>query len=97
MEENHERLAYSYEHKALALQQLGRYSEAFVWHGMNLHILENHHADDRVGFLLALVNKSWAMWKSGRLTETATLLENVIKEAQLILEKNAEEYQACRV
>lgn len=97
MEEHHEQLAYSYEHKALALQQLGRYSEAFIWHGKNLEILENHHANDRAGLLLAYVNKSWAMWKTGRLVETATLLEGIVKEAQLLLDKNSDEFQARRV
>ncbi|KAK5626724.1 hypothetical protein RRF57_002439 [Xylaria bambusicola] len=55
------------------------------------------HSDDKSGLLLALVNKSWAMWKSDLLNETAVLLESVIKEAQEILNINSEEYQARRV
>ncbi|KAH6621468.1 hypothetical protein B0J18DRAFT_481043 [Chaetomium sp. MPI-SDFR-AT-0129] len=97
MEPNHERLAYAYEHMAVALQQLGDYNGAFIWHARNLHILENFHPEDRAGILLAYVNKSWAMWKSGALSETSVLLEWVLKEAQEILEKNSEEFLACRV
>jgi len=97
MEPKHERLAYAYEHMAVALQQLGDYEGAFVWHARNLHILENFHAEDRSGILLAYVNKSWAMWKSGALSEISTLLEWVLKEAQEILEKNSEQFLARRV
>jgi hypothetical protein len=49
IEENPERLAYAYEHMAVAVQQLGDYETAFVWHGKSLHILENFHAADRSG------------------------------------------------
>ncbi|KAH8907383.1 hypothetical protein BR93DRAFT_977327 [Coniochaeta sp. PMI_546] len=65
LEENPERLAYAYEHMAVAVQQLGDYDTAFLWHGKSLHILENFHAADRSGILLGHVNRSWALWKSG--------------------------------
>ncbi|KAI0105658.1 hypothetical protein GGR51DRAFT_571606 [Nemania sp. FL0031] len=97
IEEHSAGLAYAYEHIGLATQQLGRYAEALSWHGKNIFILENFHSDDKSGLLLALVNKSWAMWKSGLLDETAALLESVIKEAQEILDRNSEQYQARRV
>ncbi|KAI1147559.1 hypothetical protein F4825DRAFT_455381 [Nemania diffusa] len=97
VEEHAAGLAYAYEHMGLATQQLGRYVEAFSWHEKNIFILENFHSDDKSGLLLALVNKSWAMWKSGLLDETAALLESVVKEAQEILTRNMEQYQARRV
>lgn len=97
IEENPERLAYAYEHMAVAVQQLGDYETAFVWHGKSLHILENFHAADKSGILLGHVNKSWALWKFGALDEASRLLELVLVEAQEILEENSEDFQAGRV
>lgn len=97
IEENPERLAYAYEHMAVAVQQPGDYDTAFLWHGKSLHILETFHAADWSGILLGHVNRSWTLWKSGALDEASRLLKLVLVEAQEILEENSEDFQAGRV
>ncbi|PGH08463.1 hypothetical protein AJ80_07862 [Polytolypa hystricis UAMH7299] len=56
---HHLRIAMAYEHMAVGTQQLGKYEEAFTWHGKNLEILLNHHPDAAndisVTYLLELV------------------------------------------
>jgi tetratricopeptide (TPR) repeat protein len=63
------KVAIAYEHMAVATQQLGLYDEAFIWHKNNLQIMRTHYAEDVIGLAMALVNKSWALWKTGKLDE----------------------------
>lgn len=90
-------LSYAYEHMANATQQLGRYQEAFNWQSKNLEILENLPGDNQVALLKSYVNKTWALWKVGRLEDASTLLERVIRETQPMLARNSEDFQARRV
>jgi hypothetical protein len=82
---------------ALAIQQLGMYEEAFVWHEKNIQILLEYGGggkDDGVGLAIAFVNKSWALRKTRRLEEVEEMLEWVLGTVELALEENGQVFQA---
>jgi hypothetical protein len=65
----------------------------FVWHEKNIQILREHYADDVISLALAFVNKSWGLWKTGRLEEAERSLERVL---ETVVGVDGKDFQACR-
>ena len=90
------KLAGAYEHMAVGTQQRGDYAGPAIWHTRNIDILQKYHPNDLDDIAMAYVNKSWSLWRTGKLEEASQMLTEVLSYTQTSLGRNPKDFQALR-